>query len=333
MSQTATQEGWVAPRFADDVAEADRPAWDLATRKVIEVAEKYGWTKSEVARRADVPVGTFSQWFDGNYKGQIGKQTQRIERWLNALAEISEAVQAIPPPPEFVPTKSARELIDTLLYAQAMPEMVVVTYGAGMGKTITCEHYAKEHPHVYLVRMRPTTSRVHSMLQEIGLELGIAERNPARLDRAIGEKLRRNGRNTLLIIDEAQNLVDDAVNQARYFLDHYGCGIALVGNEELYTRFGGEKPLAGYAQIHRRIGRRLRRLQPLQEDIDALIVAWQIEDEDVRKLLRAVGRKPGALGQITKTMQLAGMLAAGDRKPVGSGHVRAAWSNRGGEEM
>ena len=43
-----------------------------------------------------------------------------------------------------------------------------------------------------------------------------------------------------------------------------------------------------------------------------------------RGLLQEIGRKPGALGQITKTMQLAAIHAAGDEQPIDDGHVRMA---------
>jgi DNA transposition AAA+ family ATPase len=181
--------------------------------------------------------------------------------------------------------------------------------------------------------MRPTTSTVHGMLLEFAQALEVDERNPARLDRALGTKLKRNGRNTLLIVDEAQHLNDNAVNQLRYFLDKYGVGVALLGNEELYGRFGGAKPTVAYAQINRRIGKRVRRLQPLAADITAILDAWSVQGDDVRKFLRAVGQKPGALSQITKTLQLAGMYAAGEARSVTLDDVKTAWLNRAGEDQ
>jgi DNA transposition AAA+ family ATPase len=215
-----------------------------------------------------------------------------------------------------------------------MPELVLATLGAGMGKTETVRRYVSERPHAYMVTMRPKTSKVNAMLLEIAQALDVppAERAHSRIDRAIGMKLKRNGRQTLLIVDEAQNLIDKAVDQLRYFLDEYGVGIALIGNEELYGRFGGKEPTPAYAQLHRRFGLRLRRMQPLAGDIDAQIAAWGIEDSEIRKLAQAIGRKPGALGQVTKTLQLAGMYAAGEQRPMAAADVRAALKNRGLEE-
>lgn len=332
MNVMETQEAWAPPRFEPEASEEDRAEWRSLTARLADVARRYGWSKSEVVRRSGIPAGTLSQWYDGNYKGQVGNVSARIAKWLASVDELSAAAARIPVAPGYIATQTSAEVVDTVLYAQTCGEMVIVTLGAGMGKTMTAEHYRDTRPHAYLVTMRPTTSTVHGMLLELALALDVNERNPARLDRALGEKLRRNGRATLLMVDEAQNLNDNAVNQLRYFLDVYKTGIALLGNEELYGRFGGAKPTPAYAQINRRIGKRLRRLHPLQADIDALVAAWGIADPDAAKIARAIGRKPGALSQITKTLQLAGMYAAGESREVTAKDVTTAWANRSGED-
>lgn len=321
---------WEEPKTTPALAGPLVERWRDARNRLCALSERECWSKSETARRADVPVGTLLPWADGTYGGKTDNITERVERFLDAHEErirIS-VVQA----PGFIMTPTAREMTDTLIYAQTAAEMVVVTLGAGMGKTMTAREYAVR-PHAHLVTMRPTTSNVHAMLQELAVSLSCTERNPVRLDRAVGERLKRNGREPLLIVDEAQNLSDNSVNQLRYFLDEYGCGIALVGNEELYGRFGGDTPKAAYAQLHRRIGKRLRRLMPLQADIDALVAAWQLDDPKAAEIARKIGKKPGALSQVSKTLTLAAMIASGEGKPLSAAHLRQAWSNRGGEDL
>lgn len=331
--ETGSGAEWAPPRSEPTAASVPILArWRALTADVRLVAERDSLSKSEVARRADVPIGTFSPWYDGTYPGSIHRINERVEKWLRSL-EDRRTVKAVQSGPGFVETRTARAVIEALVYAQAAPEMVVITLGAGMGKTMTAQYFASTRAHVVVVTMRPTTAGVRQMLSELAIALNVYERAPSRMDRAIGERLRRNGRQTLLIIDEAQNLVDSAVNQLRYFLDEYQCGIALLGNEELYGRFGGDQPSAAYAQLHRRIGMRLRRLHPLQADIDAVVAAWDLQDPDAAKLARAIGRKPGALSQVSKTLTLAGMIAAGEQKELSAEHVRQAWINRGGEDL
>ena len=321
---TAVPEAGGPGRGADDIA-----VWrDLAAR-VAALARAKGWTKAEVSRRSGVPDGTLNQWFSGLYKGRIDTTNGKILAWLYQVEEMDALAAGIPTSPGHIEMRISGEVAQTLLFAQQIPEMVVVTLGAGMGKTFACRQYCATRPHAFLVTMSPKTASVHGMLGEIAEKLGVSQQNPARLHRAIGDRLQRNGRKTLLVIDEAQNLFDAAVDQLRSLLDINECGIALVGTDEIYNRFfRQEKQGPSYAQIKRRIGKRLRRLQPYPEDITALIDAWGVTDEGARRLLTGIGNKPGALGQIDKTMKLAGFTASGLGETIGEKHIRAAWKNR-----
>lgn len=307
--------------------------WRAATREVRTIAEQLGISKSEVARRADVPMGTFSPWYDGTYTGNIANTTARVRKWLDAEAQRRAASLSTLAEPAFVDTPTAREVYNALIYAQTAPAFVLVTLGAGMGKTTVARHVASTRPHAYRVVMRPSTSSVHSMLNVLATEIGVVEKDPKKLAYTLGAKLKRNGRNTLVMVDEAQNLSEAAVNELRYFMDEYGCGIALLGNEEVNSRWGQTTPREGQAQLHRRIGMRIRRLAPRQADVDAFVDAWGIADPEVKKLARAIGRKPGALGQVAESLKLAAIIASGAGRDMTADDLRQAWVNRGGEEM
>lgn len=335
MTELNTQkvDPW-AVEFTDPQIEPEElERWRRLRTTLIETARRFGWSKSEVSKRSGVPAGTLWQWFDGSYRGVIANQSDRIAQWLDSAAELTSAAARLPIAPGFVMTPTSNEIIDALIFAQAMPEIVVVTTGAGMGKTKTIRQFCGSRPHADIVTMRPTTATVHGMLLEIGRALNVSERNPAKLDSTIGAKLQRNGRHTLLVIDEAQNLSDQAVNQLRYFLDIYEVGIALIGNEELYGRFGGNEMKPAYAQLQSRFGLRFRRMQPLPEDVDAIVDAWHLEDDvdAIRRLSHVVAKKPGALRLVTKGLQLAGMYAAGDQRAMTARDFKLALSNRGVE--
>jgi len=322
---------WAVPFTEPQVEPPELERWHRLRSSVVDIATRFAWSKSEVSKRSGIPPGTLWQWFDGSYRGVIKNISDRIGRWLDSVAELTSAAARVPVAPGFIMTPTAREMTEALIFAQAMPEIVVIVAGAGLGKTRTIQEFCRTRAHADLVTMRPTTSSVHSMLLEIGFALDVTERNPAKLDRTIGHKLRRNGRHTLLAVDEAQNLTDQAVNQLRYFLDDYGVGIALIGNEELYGRYGSHELKPAYAQLQSRFGLKFRRMQPLREDVDAILDAWGIENEaeEIRRLCHVVARKPGALRLVTKTLQLAGMYAAGDQRPMTAADVRQALSNRG----
>ncbi len=330
---------WQPPTQEPDISEsrAGRSAQDLAdwrslTVRVQAIASSNRWNKAEVARRIGMPDGTFSQWYSGSYAGRLDAQNTKVSQWLDSAASAVAIAQQMPQAPAFVMTRTATEIWRTLELAQISPDMVIITLAAGMGKTHTCRHYCATRPHAYRVTMRPQTKTCYAMLVEIARALGVSEPNPARLDSAIGSRLQRNGRQTLLIVDEAQNIEDRAVDQLRFFLDEFGCGIALTGNTSVYGRFKDRNNGPDYAQIKTRTGKRLHRHQPYAEDITAIIDAWGIEDPEQRKLLAGIGRKPGHLRQIDKTLRLAWLQAAGEQRPLHIKHIADAFQNREWED-
>lgn len=334
-----TTSAWERQRPSSDFlaahAEEEIAAWEQLSARVTEVAHSAGWTKAEVGRRSGIAESTFSQWYSGKYGGALANINLSIAQWLHALEEAVSMAAVIPTSPPFMMLRSSRQAIETLNYAQMSPDMVIITYAAGMGKTEVCRHFKATRPHVYHATLNPNTRTVHGMLVELAAELDVQEHNPAKLTRAIGRKLERIGGGTLLIIDEAQNMVDEAINTVRHFLDIQRCGVALVGNEEIYGRFAKDKKDGpSYAQLKRRMGLRLRLSRPYKEDLLSYIAAWGLlEDRAVEKLL-GIGLKGGAFGQIDRTMKLATMLAMGSgADQVTVDHIDAAWKNRDLEDM
>lgn len=307
--------------------------WRELTRTIFDIATKCGLTKTQVASRANMPLGTFSPWYDGTYQGNYPNQANKIRAFILAHEEAQAAARDALEEPEWVETPTVARVMTALTYAQQAPAIVLITLGPGMGKTTASRRFAATRPHAYRVVMRPSTGSVHSMLREVAEALEVNERDPAKLTKEIGRKIKRNGRHPLLMIDEAQNLKEQAVNELRYFMDEYGCGIALLGNEDVHSRFGGTTPKEGYGQLQRRIGMRIHQLKPKAEDIEAFVSAWGIEDADVVRLLKVIGGKPGSLGQVTETLKLASIHASGYGRPISAADVRLAWMNRGGEEV
>lgn len=299
---------------AEDVTE-----WEHLNGQLSKIAKGKGWSKSEVARRIGINKSTFSEWQAGKYGGRLGEKNTQIRNWLDSLEEMQGLEAAIPVSPGFVMTPSAGEIITYLAYAQAAAGFVFITLGAGMGKTIACRHYCEKRPNSFMATMSPNTRSVSGMLVELAAQLDIVEYNPARLWQVIRDRLARIEGGTLLVVDEAQNLTDEAVDQLRHLKDvPTRCGVALVGNTEIYGRFHKKRGNDGpsYAQIRRRMSIRLKRDSPAAGDIEALIDAWAIGDPGCRRELTRIGGKPGALGQIDETLKIANMLAAGSGRPV-----------------
>lgn len=330
---------WGVPEQEPDVSGGENgrdqyqlEKWRTLTARVRDLAEENDWSKSEVARRSDIPNGTFSQWYSGKYAGRLDKTNAKLGMWLEAAAEASAIRSLGAIKPSFIKTRTATEVISTLQFAHACSKLAAITLEAGMGKTECCNQYCKTQPHAYRIVMRPNVKKVHGMLVELIGALKLAQHNPSKLDRTIGEWIAAKQVPVLLIIDEAQNLEDEAIDQLRYFSDEFDCGVVLVGNSEIYDRI---RPTKGksYAQARSRFAKTLKRKRPYPEDIKTLINAWGVEDPEAIKRLTGMGQKPGALRNITETMELASMVAAGDGVKVGLPHIDAAWKNRATEEL
>ena len=313
---------FVAKHSAEEVSR-----WTTLRLEVASIAKANAYTKSEIARRVDIPDATFSQWLSGKYLGTLGNVSQPIENWLRAVDESRATIAAIPSSPTFVNLKASQEIIKTLEWAKACPDLVMITCAAGIGKTAACRFFSSTRPHVYSATVSENTKTVHGMLVELASELDVNEHNPARLARAIGNRIRRLGEGTLLIVDEGQHLNDQALNQLRHFVDIYGCGVAIVGNKEVYDRFQNGGPGPSYDQLKSRIGKRLLIDHPYTEDLVRYINAWGEFSDDIVEYLVGIGSKGGALRQIEKTIKLAKMVQK-DGEELTVKHLDAAWRNR-----
>jgi DNA transposition AAA+ family ATPase len=326
-----------APEVSDNKSQADIELWWSLIDRVIEVAATFGWSKAEVTRRSGMKEGTFSQWFSGTYSGRLDGHNATVKQWLDALQESAGIAAAIPSSLPFMKLKASQEVLETLIWSQRCPDLVMITLGPGMSKTATCEHFTNTRPNVFMATVTESTKTVHGMLTELAAQLDVLEHNPARLARAIGNKIRRKTEEgALLIVDEAQHLNDEAVNQLRHFVDVYKCGVAIVGNAEVYGRFRKDREKnngPSYAQLKSRIGKRLQRTKPYVEDLNTFIASWGVSEPEAVKLLIGIGMKGGAFRQIDKTMKLATMYAMGKGEPVAEVHIRTAWRNRDVEDF
>jgi len=207
----------------------------------------------------------------------------------------------------------------------------VIYGGAGLGKTVTLEHYRASNPSVWIATMAPDTKGVVSCLEEIAEAVGIREvpggaRKIARLIRK-----RIAGTRGLLVIDEAQHLCHRALDSIRSIHDATGVGVCLAGNEIVYAQLTGGTRAIGFAQLFSRVAKRVRLSKPTDADIAAILDAWQITDKDTRKFCMAIGKRPGALRGLSQTLRLASLFASNVGEPLSLPIIRDAWADLGGD--
>lgn len=337
MSKSATVEliepsSWAAepetvPAEGPGRTEDDLVAWRELRARLRAMAITRGWSKAEAARRSGTAEGTFSQWYSGKYIGRYDGVNKGIVAWLDSEEDTADLQAAIPVSPAFIKTKTSERLWDLMLAAKMLGGMTMASLAAGMGKTTTAEQFVATTPNTWLISVDEPINRPLTMLQKIAEGVG-AKVTGSGLMAAIGRVVAYRGSGTLIIIDEAQDLSDEAINQARKIMDRYKCGICLLGNDETNTRFRSWIGLEKHAQIRRRVLKRYQRRTPDKADLAAFIKAWGIEDDAMAKYLMAVGMKPGALGQIDQTMRLAKLMVAGSEKDLNLALLKKAWEGR-----
>jgi len=287
-------------------------------------------TQAQVSREIGISASAYNQWSKGVYAGDNSAIETKLRLWLDAYQQRRATNEQMPTAPTWVPTPTGQRIIGALSYAQVAGDIAIVYGGAGLGKSTAIRQYATSALNVWHVTMTPASASVVTALEEVCDALGLGEQGgAAKLHRAIVRKVR--GTAGLLVIDEAQHLSTQALDQVRSIHDATGIGIALVGNQEVYARMTGGNRAAYLDRLYSRIGKRLSLAKSTEADIRALIEAWGIDDTKCRNTLLGIARHPGALRTLTKVLRLASMHAMAETKAVCCEHIGRAWRELGGE--
>ena len=289
-------------------------------------------SQAAAAKRIGVSSPTFSQWLNGKYAGDVPTLEAKVRRWLAGRKRGATMVEALPAIPEWFETPTERDVVAALQYAQMAGDMCVVHGKAGAGKTSACRYWRETSPNVWLATMTAAERGVIPALDEVCDAVGVKEppQGARKMLRAIRDRIART--NGLLIVDEAQHLGFDALEALRSLHDATGVGLALVGNDVVYTRLTGGARAESFAQLYSRMGKRVSIKVTRDGDVRALADAWEVAGKPERDFLAAIGGKPGALRNCTKVMRLATMLAAGDSETLALDHLRRAWTGLSAEE-
>ncbi len=316
----------------DDDTDPDTTA--AALRDRVQLVISGGKSQNECSKESGVGYTSFNSWLNNKYTGNNAEIAAKVERWLDNLAMQTRKRAVMPQAPGFVETNTAITFLNALEHAQTAPEFVVISGAPGIGKTTTAREYARRKPNVWIVTAQPCYRTPRALMDEIAEVLALPRRQTAQqMSRGIQRRIA--GTNGLLIVDEAQHLTTETLDQLRSFHDEAEIGVALIGNETVYARIEGTGRGTQFAQLFSRVGLRIQRAKPTKVDIDAILRAWRIEGSDEKRILRAIAGKPGGLRNLTKTLRLAHMLASGDEEqaPLTENLVLMAWQQISNERV
>lgn len=288
--------------------------------------ERHSWTKKRFAEECDVPEGTFGPWLAGKYGGDNEGPAAKVYRFLSARKDQDQLAASIPVAPSFQDTPTSLRIWAGLEHAQVFGDLTVIGVGPGMGKTATIAQFKAVRPRVWVATMAPSTRGVPNALVEVLGAMGDmdARGTPQALSRRVAAKATAGA---LLVIDEAQHLSQQAVDEFRSIHDKTGVGLVFSGDESVFSLFDGTRRSA-FAQFHSRIGFRVRQSRPLAGDALMLAQAHGVTEPAMVKLCVEIANKPGALRGLNKTILLAKRMAAMTDQPLTNSLIREAWAQR-----
>lgn len=292
----------------------------------ITMALRDGMTQTALAKQAGLSAPVVSQWLKGTYRGdQAGVQT-KLAAWLQSQASgLAVTMHSVP---GWVDTPTAIAIEKALVFARSSPSIAAIYGVSGAGKTTAIRHYARTTPNVWIVEAKPSAASMAAVLRAISVALDMpsAYRNDA-MSREIVRRL--TGSRGLLVIDEAQHLTLQALEEVRSIHDAAEIGVALCGNEDVYSRLTGGTQRAEFAQLFSRVAPRLRLTAPQAGDVAAILEAWGVTGTPELKFAQQIASLPGGLRKVVKTLEQAALFSEEGVSPDVT-MMRTAWNELGG---
>lgn len=282
---------------------------------------------TRIAPEVGIAYGTLTSWKGGTYAGNGQRIAVAVQAWLNSRIARARAKAALPAEPDFILTRTASRIWDVCEFAQTTPTIGVVVGGSGVGKSIAFQSYRKQLPNtVWIATMEPYHTTIFNMLREIAgaLDLAVAGRS-FELVHKIAHRMRDT--RGLLIVDEAQHLAAQLLDQLRSVAHSAGIGMVLGGNRQLMANLGADRRQEQLSQIYSRIGMKLHLRAVTRDDVAQLLDAWGLEGKEERSAATAIALKPGGARVMTHCLRVAFALAHAEaaEKPAVQ-HIEAAWA-------
>lgn len=209
-------------------------------------------SQAKAAAAIGLSESTISQYRRSIYeKGNIGDVEKKLTEFFN-ITDAREQQPSNNSPlrideSRYIPTSTSEHIYKTIRYCQLEKGIMMIYGDAGIGKTKAAAKYVWDNPTstVYL-SATPTTGTITRFIRSLARDLRVPESRD-RLDMVDEIKAKLLGTNKVLIIDEAQHLTFNTLEEIRNWTtpnpitNQPGIGIVLIGNPVLHTRMVGRQ--------------------------------------------------------------------------------------------
>lgn len=232
-------------------------------KRLTEHMKEKGLSQARIAPMVGISPTALSQWRNGKYEGSIEDVESKVEEYLKLerdkrAAEAEKNSSQYKSLRGYIPTSISEDIYKLIQFCHFEKGMVIAHGDAGIGKTKGAERYYKENPtSTIYIQATPSSGTLGNLLKLLARELRINEKQP-KLDLILAIKEKLEGANKVIIIDEAQHLKLQALEEIRTLSDPNdisgtkGTGIVLIGNSEVYSKMLGKQE-ARFAQLFSRI--------------------------------------------------------------------------------
>lgn len=288
-----------------------------------------GYSWSQFAGVTGLADSTLSLFCTGKYAGNNERVARALFRYRQMIEAQSQSAAGVPSDPGYFETPTSLRLRALLVIAQS-GRITLAATGPGTGKTMTVEHYRNNVSNCWVATMKPTTKTLTAMISEVMRAVGGHGKGGwmRQLSHQIQDMVA--GRHGLIVIDEANNLELEAIEELRAWHDATGVGLCLLGNEELMMRIEGGPRRDAYARLNSRIAQRHIQTLPMPGDVDAFCDAWGITDASSRRMLGQIAMTPGAGGlrEMRQLVESGSMLAELDGRALTHADLKDAQATR-----
>lgn len=286
-------------------------------------------SNAQFASECGIPQGTLGPWLNGKYPGPDENIARRMMKFKQQIEAGAKHRDALPQNPGYFDTETSQAIEQLLVIAQS-GRMTMGGFGPGTGKTITAREYAEKAQPVWIATMKPSTKRVSQMIMEVHKALGMEPRYmiAAEASRVVINRI--NKRKGLLIIDEANHLTIESIEEIRSWHDETDVGICLLGNQELVRRVRQGKHKEQFARLNSRLGLVLMQDVPSPADVSAFCDAWNIHDGAIRRYLAniATSQDAGGLRECRQIVEFATAYAASEDRGLMVDDLREVQAGR-----
>lgn len=288
-----------------------------------------GKSWGKLSTLSQIAPSTLQAFGTGKYTGDamaIAKKVFAFKQKLESQAQRSDTLLA---KPDFVETPTASNVL-TLLHLAQMGRITIGAMCPGSSKTYAAEYFKKcMGESVWFITCRETTGRVIDMIRQVmkAMRLRPVGRSKAEWSAQIIEHIRGTG--GLIIVDEANFLLLEAIEEFRSWHDETEVGICFLGNEKLEELFRGARGHQ-YARLMSRTASFWVQDHLSEKDVEMFLDAAKIDDPRSRSLLVKVGtaRGGGGLREVQQILESAHIAAIGQDVALEYEHIEAAKKSR-----